>query len=84
MYRVFLWFAAVSCSCALLAAQNIRFDEGRKVWLITTQHSSYAMGVAPSGQLQHLYWGAPLWRMEDIPSAQAAHDISSFDPHEMI
>jgi alpha-galactosidase len=84
MYRLFLWLAAVSCSCALLTAQNIRFDESRKIWLITTAHSSYAMAVAPGGQLQHLYWGAPLWRLEDVPSAQVAHDISSFDPHEMI
>jgi alpha-galactosidase len=42
------------------------------------------MGVAPSGQLQHLYWGAPLWRTEDLPSALSPRDISSFDPRQML
>ena len=69
---------------SLAASQTIRFEANRKIWLITTAHSSYAMGVAPDGQLQHLYWGAPLWRMEDLPSAAVKRDISSFDPHQMI
>ncbi len=67
-----------------LAAQTIHFEESRKLWLITTDQSSYAMGVAPNGQLEHLYWGAPLWRIADLPAAIVHHDISSFDPHEMI
>jgi alpha-galactosidase len=84
MRRLKFWLAALACSGALANAQNIRFDNARKIWLITTARSSYAMGVAPSGQLQHLYWGAPLWRVEDLPSAQAERDISSFDPHEVL
>lgn len=67
-----------------VSAQAIRYLEDRKVFLLTTRQSSYAMGVAPSGQLQHLYWGAPLWRTEDLPSAPSARDISSFDPHQML
>ncbi|MFL6351443.1 MAG: alpha-galactosidase [Bryobacteraceae bacterium] len=78
-----LSYVALSIS-SLLLAQNIRFDEGRKVWLLTTSHSSYAMGLARDGQLQHLYWGGPLWRVEDLPAASQAKDISSFDPHEML
>jgi alpha-galactosidase len=65
-------------------AQNIQFDESRKVWLLTTSHSSYAMGLTQDGQLQHLYWGGPLWRVEDIPAATQREDVSSFDPREMI
>ena len=42
------------------------------------------MGVSPEGQLQHLYWGGPLWRMADVPPRRHAEDISSFDPHEML
>ncbi len=67
-----------------LEAQSIHFDEGRKTWLITTKSSSYAMGIGPDQQLQHLYWGAPLWRDEDIPAARSQQDISSFDPHQML
>jgi alpha-galactosidase len=42
------------------------------------------MGIGPSGELQHLYWGAPLWRIEDVPATQEYRDISSFDPHQML
>lgn len=42
------------------------------------------MGVDEQGELQHLYWGGPLWRVEDVPRASTQKDISSFDPHQMI
>jgi alpha-galactosidase len=71
-----------------LAAQApvpaIQYDASRHIWLLTTKHNSYAMGVDANGALQHLYWGAPLWRLEDLPQAAARRDISSFDPHQMI
>ena len=67
-----------------VAAQTIRFDETRKIWLLTTAHGSYAMGVSATGQLQHLYWGAPLWRMEDLPPVPRGRDLSSFDPRQTI
>ncbi|MBV8807672.1 MAG: alpha-galactosidase [Acidobacteriaceae bacterium] len=73
---------ALFFACAALA--QIQYDASRKVWLITSSHSSYAMGIGPTGQLQHLYWGAPLWRIADVPAAQESHDISSFDPHQML
>ncbi|MGA8030562.1 MAG: alpha-galactosidase [Bryobacteraceae bacterium] len=66
------------------SAQTIRFAESSKVWLLTTSHSSYAMGVSADGELQHLYWGGPLWRAEDIGAAREGHEISSFDPHQMV
>ena len=70
------------CLCA--SAQSIKYDAGRHVWLLTTQASSYAMGVSAEGELQHLYWGGPLWRVEDVPAAARKKDISSFDPREML
>ena len=69
---------------AISSAQSIQYDESRKVWLLNTRVSSYAMGVSPEGQLQNLYWGGPLWRIADMPSAKIDEDISSFDPHEML
>ena len=65
-------------------AQVIQYAEDRKLWLLTTVQSSYAMGVGVNGQLQHLYWGAPLWRLQDLPAAPAPRDISSFDPRQML
>jgi alpha-galactosidase len=67
-----------------VAAQSIQFDESRKIWLLTTSHSSYAIGLTRDGQLQHLYWGGPVWRLGDIPPATQREDISSFDPHQML
>jgi alpha-galactosidase len=77
------------CSVLLLAAvavsgQSIRYAEDRKVWLITTRHSSYAMGVDENGALRHLYWGAPIWRIEDLAQPQRRRDLSSFDPRQMM
>ena len=85
MRRIFFCLAITGFTLALpLSAQSIQFDQARKLWLLTTAHSSYAMGVAPSGQLQHLYWGPELWRIADVPAATPRADVSSFDPHEML
>ncbi|HMF77215.1 MAG TPA: glycoside hydrolase family 36 N-terminal domain-containing protein, partial [Bryobacteraceae bacterium] len=84
MRRVAL-FVVLALSLAIsVSAQAIRFDEGRKIWVLTTSHSSYAIGVSPQGHLLHLYWGGPLWRTEDVPAAVEQRDISSFDPHQML
>ncbi len=83
--RRFIYSVAGLAAFALsLSAQAIQYDSERKIFLLTTESSSYAMGVAPDGQLQHLYWGGPLWRMEDLQPARAREDISSFDPHTML
>jgi alpha-galactosidase len=76
--------ALILSAAAVVSAQSIQYDEGRKVWLLNTKASSYAMGLAPDGELQHLYWGGPLWRIADVPAAKTREDISSFDPHEML
>ena len=81
-FALLFYFALLLSSSVF--AQNIRFSESRKLWLLTTPHSSYAMSLTAEGQLQHLYWGGPLWRVEDLPAASQLKDISSFDPHQMI
>jgi alpha-galactosidase len=81
MFRSFILLGA----CALsLSAQSVQFLADKKIFLLTTQQSSYAMGVAPDGQLQHLYWAGPLWRAADLPAAKEGREISSFDPHQMM
>ncbi|MBV9767871.1 MAG: alpha-galactosidase [Acidobacteriaceae bacterium] len=73
-----------SMLASFLPAQTIQFVESRKIWLLTTAHSSYAMGIGADRQLQHLYWGGALWRVDDIPQLNQRPDISSFDPREML
>jgi alpha-galactosidase len=65
-------------------SQAIHYAPERKIWLLNTAHSSYAIGVSPEGQLQSLYWGGPLWRLDDIAAAGQHRDLSSFDPHQML
>jgi alpha-galactosidase len=67
-----------------LHAQPIQYVEARKLFLLTTTANSYAMGVDSNGELQHLYWGAPLWRADDVPTAAPRREISSFDPPSML
>ena len=63
--------------CSLALAQ-IQYQESRKIFLLTTSQSSYAMGVAADGALRNLYWGAPLWRVEDLnPPSQRAISLPS-------
>ncbi len=81
MRRVLPWL--VLLAPALLPAQSIEFQADRKIWLLKTQASSYALGVSPEGLLQNLYWGAPLWRIDDLPSAAKPRGGSSNDPPEM-
>ncbi|MGH9583222.1 MAG: glycoside hydrolase family 36 N-terminal domain-containing protein, partial [Bryobacteraceae bacterium] len=81
-FTVLSFFALIFA--ASLPAQTISFDQARRVWLITTAHSSYAMGITSDGELQHLYWAGPLTRIEDVPEANRKRDISSFDPHQML
>ncbi len=84
------WMSRAFCALSILltigsaTAQTIQFDQAKKTWLLTTKFSSYAMGISPDGQLQHLYWGAPLWRLQDLPAARTLRDISSFDPHQIL
>ena len=68
----------------MLPAQSIQYSEAKKVWLLTTRQNSYAMGVAADGALRNLYWGAPLWRIDDLTAVPARHDLSSFDPRQMM
>jgi alpha-galactosidase len=67
-----------------LNAQTIRYLENARIWLLATPHSSYALGVGPDGLLEHVYWGAPVTRSGDFSPIPARHDISSFDPSQML
>ncbi|HEY1213654.1 MAG TPA: hypothetical protein VGE93_08480, partial [Bryobacteraceae bacterium] len=84
MVRLASWFVVCCMAVCTLSAQSIQFLENKRIWLLTTSQNSYAMGLGPDGQLEHIYWGAPLWRAEDLQTPTAKRDISSFDPHQML
>jgi alpha-galactosidase len=75
----------LSMAVSLLPAQApVEYSAAKKIWVLHTDSSAYAMGVNERGELQHLYWGGPLWRADDIPAAQGARDASSFDPAQSL
>lgn len=84
MMRASVLFLMSIIAAAALSAQPVQYQQSRKVWLLTTSRSSYAMGLDSEGVLENLYWGAPLWRVEDVPPAAQRRDISSFDPRQML
>jgi alpha-galactosidase len=75
----FLLLSAIS-----LCAQPIQYNDSRKVFLLTTTQSSYAFGIAADGAVRNLYWGAPLWRADDLAGPPVRRDLSSFDPRQML
>ena len=62
-----------------LGAQPIQYVDSRKLFLLTTRDSSYAMGVDLNGELQHLYWGAALWRAGLV----RAGEVQQVDHHDL-
>src|ERR1017187_540638 len=84
MHRIVALLLLPLMGASFLWGQSIQYSEDRKVWLLTSRQSSYALGVAADGALRPLYWGAPLWRMDDLPAPAAPRDISSFDPRQSI
>jgi len=83
MRRIATSLLISALAAAGLSAQAIQYVESRKIWLLTTRDNSYAMGVGPNGTLQNLYWGAPLWRADDLPAPTMRREFSSFDPPNM-
>jgi alpha-galactosidase len=69
-------------ACAAAAQSSIEYSDAKKTWILRTDSSTYALGVNQRGELQTLYWGGPLWRSGDLPSAQAGPERSSFDPSQ--
>ena len=78
--RAFFPLLLGAAAFAAATPASAQFLADRKVWLLQTEHSTYAMGVNPRGELQHIYWGAKLWRPGDLPNALPVRGISSFDP----
>src|SRR5215471_6274201 len=69
---------------SVLFAQPIQYNESRKTFLLSSAHGSYALGIAADGALRHLYWGAPLWRIDDVAAPPSRRDLSSFDPRQTL
>jgi alpha-galactosidase len=65
-----LMFALLLC---LPAVAQVRWIEARKLWVMETAHTTYAIGVNDLGMVQHVYWGSKIVRDQDFPAARAAN-----------
>lgn len=52
---------------------SIEYDGKRKVFLLQTDNSSYALGLASSGELVNLHWGGRLRDTDDVPEPRDTH-----------
>lgn len=66
------------------AQSPIEYSDAKKIWVLRTGASAYALGVNQRGELQTVYRGGPLWRSADVPAAQAGPEWSSFDPSQSL
>ena len=65
----------------LFGQSHIEYSAAKKVWLLHTESSAYAVGVNPRGELQNLYWGGPLWRLDDVRRPAGASYRASIRPN---
>jgi alpha-galactosidase len=77
------WLFLLSAA-PLFAQPPVEYSAAKRVWVLHTDSSAYALGVNQRGELQHLYWGGPLWRLDDIGAAEGGRDASSFDPAQSL
>lgn len=72
---------ALIAGAVIASAQpSVEYRPDRKLWILRTSVSTYALGVNQRGELQETYWGDALWRSGDLPAAGGGHELSSFDP----
>lgn len=60
----------------------VRYVQGVKEWVLTTEHASYVMGLNERGELQFLYWGGKLTGDGDLSAAHSRPEAASFNSSE--
>ncbi len=58
----------------------ILFDEERCLWALQSDFSTYGFGVDGEGRLRHLYHGAALLRLGDLPEPGPSSPPQHFEP----
>ncbi len=76
--------AAIIATLVLPAAtaatqEAIHYTPATHVFRIDTPAVTYAMGVNPAGELQAIYWGAPLAPADPIPTPVEPHELSGME-----
>lgn len=68
---------------ALNALSAVRWIPEKRLWLLETEHTTYAFGVNERKQLQHVYWGGLVPRPDDFSEVKSPRDYSFESPEGM-
>jgi alpha-galactosidase len=74
--------AAIALSAVLTTAsaqESIHYSPATHVFRIDTPAVTYALGVNAEGDLQAIYWGAPIAPADPLPTPARHAEVASFD-----
>lgn len=63
-------------------AGPIRYLPEQKIWALSTERTTYVLGVNEKSELQSIYWGKKLSRLDGVAAAHTARAASSFESPE--
>ena len=78
-FRLISLALAVALFSLAAHAQAIHFDAATHVFRIDTPAVTYAIGVNPKGELQAIYWGAPLASTDPLPTPVESRELSGME-----
>jgi alpha-galactosidase len=72
------------CFCSALlvhtaSAQNVRFLEDKKLFVLQSGEVSYVFGINNQDELQHVYWGGKITHDEDFTPVKALPEFAALD-----
>lgn len=81
MLRLFaLLLILLALPVALQAQAPIRYLEAKKLFVLDSGKVTYTFGVNERGELQHVYWGAHLWRDDELQPAHSSGEAIDTSP----
>lgn len=66
----------LTLACAAHAPAAVRWLPEKQLWLLDTDHTTYAFGFNERKQLQHVHWGARVSRPDDFAPVKAPRDYA--------
>lgn len=60
----------------------IKYDELKRIWVLETNNTSYALGVSDTENINNIYFGEKLPYLSDYPISKNARDWASFTKGE--
>ena len=65
-----------------LASATVRYVPALRIWVLSTEQTTYALGLNEHDELQSVYWGGRLASDHDLSQARLRPEHASFDSSE--